>query len=133
MSRCFSVAEDSMQNELKTGPHRQTHTDAQSTNDYDLFHLCQHEHLKQRFKGRSKQMWHWSLERACSVLTFWWDSVFMWTSRQAAMVRVQTRHMTCAVTARRWTAAFFFPRPWRIWIHTQSHTLIYRIITDSFV
>ncbi len=31
------LEEDNMQNELKTGSHRQTHTDTQSTNVYDLF------------------------------------------------------------------------------------------------
>lgn len=72
-------------------------------------------------KDEHKHMWHWSIERVCRVLTFWWDSVFMRASRQTAMMRVQTGHMTCAITTRRWTPTLFFPWPWGIWTHTQTH------------
>lgn len=49
-------------------------------------------------KDRSTTGW-----RATGTLTFWWHPVFVRTARQAPMVGVQARYVTCAVTARRRT------------------------------
>lgn len=51
------------------------------------------------------------------------DSVFVGTSRQAAVVRVQTRHVTCPVAARCRTLALLLLPPGRVWKRTESENM----------
>lgn len=61
------------------------------------------------------------------------DSVFVRTPGQATVVRVQTRHMTGPVAARRWTFALLLVPPGRVWKGQRDEELLSPQVTSSRV